>query len=1072
MLARLHIRLPALVLFFLVSGLIGLALFLPRLMDVNAYRGEIIATLRQELGREVGFGQGRFSMTFGPTFTFDNLSIREKGGTGEFLAAKRLSVHLALLPLLRKHVVLRSIVVEGARIRLERDSRGRLNIDDLLVSRPGAYQLRLRRLRFNGGVLHWRDLALGREPFQAEARISTLLLNGVRPGRKGSLKLECTLPARSGAPARVALEGKVRLPDSGKPLSGLELDLAATLHGFDAGRFWPYYGSYLPFGPTGGRIDLATSFRGTPLRFDARGDLRLANASLNWPTVFHHPVNPRLARLRYELKRKDDLIDMPVLHVSADGFTVRGSCRIEEMNGPDPRILARASSEPFQLERVRTWIPYGIIADDASRYIEEHITGGLFRLESGVLDGRISQIAHMERGTNYNVLRIRGRVERGVVSYGPRVPAFTGISGRLDLVGKDFILSGISASFGGSPFRLEGRITDYPLHTPCGYPFRMEITPRPAEVAWLARLAGNDRLEYVGPSRLVLTGSGTTSAYSLSGEWDLRQASYAAPGIVRKPAGTRNSLAFSSVLTPTSTRLNSLTYVLPPLAVSASVQLDYGTTPRLAFELQTNQFLLSEALPVLPRWRTYHPRGKVQAHIRGSGNPEDPGSLAYSGTVALHSFSFQPGGGLRPVSNLNGSLILRGNGLETADLRMQYGASALAGQGRIASLADPRLELSLSSPLFHLRDLSSSVARPDAVIRGMAASFTLRGNDCVIRSLTGQLGSTSFGISGSYTGGGVPMADLVLNARHLDLDELLLVAGTGLEGENGGTGTDLRLRVIADECSYNKVRLNRVGINLSRDSGVTYIHDLQAGLYGGRLDAKGRIASDGNRINRYDLNLKLDKVDASHLLRDLDISREVTGSLSLQGNLTARGSTMTDIKRSALGNLRLHLEEGKLRKFNVLSKLFSLLNLSQLLKFQLPDMVQGGMPYEVIKGSFSVKDGTLATQDLFIRSDAINISVVGSTDIVREVLDFTIGVQPLQTVDKLVNRIPVVGWLLTGKGGSVVTAYFEARGTWADPQVKSVSAKSLSRGAWNVFRRVFELPVRLFSDTGEVLLGQ
>ncbi len=181
---------------------------------------------------------------------------------------------------------------------------------------------------------------------------------------------------------------------------------------------------------------------------------------------------------------------------------------------------------------------------------------------------------------------------------------------------------------------------------------------------------------------------------------------------------------------------------------------------------------------------------------------------------------------------------------------------------------------------------------------------------------------------------------------------------------------------------------------------------------------------------------------------------------------------MTDIKRSALGNLRLRLEEGKLRKFNVLSKLFSLLNLSQLLKFQLPDMVHGGMPYNEIKGSFAVRDGSVATQDLFIKSDAINISVIGSADIVRELLDFTIGVQPLQTVDKVVNRIPVVGWLLTGKDRSVVTAYYEAKGSWSDPQVKSVSVKSLSKGAWNVFRRVFELPVRLFSDTGEVLLGE
>lgn len=1070
MLKRLHIRLPALLLFFLVSGLVGLALFLPRLIDVNAYRDDIIISLRHELNREVSFGRGAFSMKFGPTFTFDNLAVREKGG-GDFLTAKRISVHLALLPLLEKRVVLRTVVVEGADLRLERDAAGRLNIDDLLAPRPGAYKLQLRKVQVNGGVLRWRDRSVAKDGFQAEARISTLLLSGIRPGKRGTVKLECTLPALTGAPGQISLSGSARLPDSGRPLATLELDMDAHIRRFDADRFWPYYGSHIPFGPTGGRLDISTSFKGTPRLFSARGTLRLAGVSVNWPTVFHHPVNPRLAQLQYELKREKNAIDMPLLHFSADGFTVRGSCRIQDVNGPDPRITAKASSEPFQLERVRNWIPYGIIADDASRYIEEHITGGLFRLESGLLDGRVSQIAHMEKGTNYNVLRIKGTVERGIVSYGPNVPAFTNIRGGLDLLGKDFILSGVSASFGGSPFRLEGRITDYPLLAPCSYPFQMEINPRSAEVAWLARLTGLSGLEYGGNSRLVLKGSGMTSSYALSGEWDLKPASYSFPGIIRKQPGTVNSLSFSSLLSPTATRLNSLTYSLPPLALSAAARLDYGAKSRLSFEVQTNQFLLNEALPILSRWRSYHPRGRLQAHVRGNGNPEEFSAMEYSGTVALQSFAFQPGEKLRPVSNLNGSLILRGNGLEASSISMQYGSSFITGRGRVRNFSSPEVEISLSSPQIHLRDLVTAPSRPDTAIRGLSASLSLRDNVCVIRSLSGQLNSSVFDISGRYVGGAAPSADLTLNSRHLDLDELLLLTGT--EGEDdGGAKTDLRLRVVAEGSSYEKVRLNRLNLDLSRDSGIFYIHDLQAGLYGGKLSAKGRIAPDSARINRYDLNLSLEKVNAAQFLRALDATHEVTGSLSLQGNVTARGANMTDIKRSALGNLRLRLEEGKLRKFNVLSKLFSLLNLSQLLKFQLPDMVHGGMPYNEIKGGFAVRDGSVATQDLFIKSDAINISVIGSADIVRELLDFTIGVQPLQTVDKVVNRIPVVGWLLTGKDRSVVTAYYEAKGSWSDPQVKSVSVKSLSKGAWNVFRRVFELPVRLFSDTGEVLLGE
>lgn len=1057
-------------LLFLVSGLIGLALFLPSLIDINAYRDDIIATLQQQLSRRVSFGRGEFSLRFGPSFTFDNLSIRERNGDGDFLLAKRVSVHLALLPLLERRVVLRSITVEEADMSLERDPSGKLNIDDLLTSRPGAYQLQLRKIQVKRGVLHWRDRNVVKEGFQAEVRIDSLLLNGITPGQRGTVKLECSLPALSGAPGHVSLSGTARLPASGRPLSTLELDMDADVERFDAGRFWPYYGRYIPFGPFGGRVDLATSFKGTPRQFDTSGTLRLANVAVNWPTVFHHPVNPRLAQLQYKLKRDKTAIDMPLLHFSADGFTVRGSCLIRDINSPDPRITAKASSEPFQLEPVRNWIPYGIIADDASRYIEEHITGGLFRLESGLLDGRISQIAHMEKGTNYNVLRIKGKVERGIVSYGPRVPAFTNIRAGLDMIGKDFVLSGVTATFGGSPFRLEGRITDYPLVTPCQYPFQMEIYPRPAEVAWLARLAGAQKLEYGGNSRLVLRGSGMIPSYALSGEWELKQASYSFPGVVSKPAGTRSSLSFSSLLTPTSTRLNSLTYTLPPLALSATAQFDYGGKPHLGFELQTNQFLFNEALPLLSQWRSYRPQGRVQAHVRGNGNPENFGTMEYSGSIALNSFSFQPSESLKPVSDINGMLVFKGNSLETTGLTAHYGSSLVTAQGRISNFSNPEAEITLSSPQFLLRDVVSIPSRPDAAIQKMSASFAVRDNIYTIRSFSGRLNSSTFAVSGSYTAGARPSADLALTSRYLDLDELLPLVRGG-DGEEAAA-TDLRLKVAAEGGAYEDVRFGRMNLDLSRDSGIYYIQDLETVLYGGRLSAKGRIAPDSVGINRYDLNLNLERIDAAQLLQALDISREVTGSLNLQGNITGRGSNLSDIKRSALGNLRLRMEKGKLRKFNALSKVFSILNLSQLLKFQLPDMVHGGMPYNEIKGSFAVRDGNVTTQDLFIRSDAINISVIGSADIVREDMDFTIGVQPLQTVDKVVNRIPVVGWLLTGKDRAAVTAYFEAKGKWSDPRVKSVSVKSLSKGAWNVFRRVFELPVRLFTDTGEVLLGQ
>jgi uncharacterized protein YhdP len=510
--------------------------------------------------------------------------------------------------------------------------------------------------------------------------------------------------------------------------------------------------------------------------------------------------------------------------------------------------------------------------------------------------------------------------------------------------------------------------------------------------------------------------------------------------------------------------------------LSASAQLKYSGQPYLGFELQTNQFSMSEALPIMYGWQKYRLRGRLQAHIFGSGNPEDFSAMNYSGTVALNSFSLQPDDKLKIISGINGNITFKGNSLETSNISASYGDSSLNIKGQINNLKNGQAEISLSSPNFFLRDLNLAPLKSDVALRRINSNFSVRDGRYTIKSFSGLLNNSNFSISGVYAGGNSPEAAFAVTSSNLDVDDLLLLSKLG---EQGGTATnqgvrkkDLKLKLVAESGKYGRIPFNKLNVTANQEDGVLYLQGLDAAVFGGRLAAKGRVAPGGGAGNRYDLNFNLEDVDADRLLHALDITREVTGSLNFQGDITARGETLADIKKTALGNIRLRFKDGSLRKFNVLSKMFSILNVSQLLKFQLPDMVSGGMPYNEIKGSFAVSDGGIVTQDLFIASDAINISVVGKADIVKEDLDFTIGVQPLQTVDKVVNRIPVVGWLLTGKSKDFLTAYFEAKGKWSDPQVSAIPVKSLAKGVLNVFRRVFELPVRLFTDTGEVILGK
>jgi len=139
---------------------------------------------------------------------------------------------------------------------------------------------------------------------------------------------------------------------------------------------------------------------------------------------------------------------------------------------------------------------------------------------------------------------------------------------------------------------------------------------------------------------------------------------------------------------------------------------------------------------------------------------------------------------------------------------------------------------------------------------------------------------------------------------------------------------------------------------------------------------------------------------------------------------------------------------------------------------KLPDMVEEGMPFTELQGNFALRDGTLSTEDLAITSNAMNLSLVGDVDLAKKELDLILGVKPLRTVDKLITRIPIAGWLLTGKEKALITAHFEIKGPSHAPRVQPIPVTSISGKVLGIFQRVLGLPGKLVTDPGEVLTGQ
>ena len=193
---------------------------------------------------------------------------------------------------------------------------------------------------------------------------------------------------------------------------------------------------------------------------------------------------------------------------------------------------------------------------------------------------------------------------------------------------------------------------------------------------------------------------------------------------------------------------------------------------------------------------------------------------------------------------------------------------------------------------------------------------------------------------------------------------------------------------------------------------------------------------------------------------------EVTGRVHIDKvELQGEGEDFQKMRESLKGSFRFEIEDGVIERFNILSKIFSILNVSQLLKGRLPDLKTKGLPYHQILANFYVKDGVASTDDFLVDSDAMRITLLGKVDLGKNWIDVRVGVHPLVTIDTILSNVPIAGYILTGKDKAFISYFYEVKGSLDDPKIEAIPLKSIEEPSWGVIKRLLETPLKPFQKT-------
>jgi len=182
--------------------------------------------------------------------------------------------------------------------------------------------------------------------------------------------------------------------------------------------------------------------------------------------------------------------------------------------------------------------------------------------------------------------------------------------------------------------------------------------------------------------------------------------------------------------------------------------------------------------------------------------------------------------------------------------------------------------------------------------------------------------------------------------------------------------------------------------------------------------------------------------DAGAFLRAVDISSNVVG-----GRIEAQGLTdSAKPGRPLVGKLRM--SEFRTVRAPILARVLSVALLTGIL-----DSLTGeGIRFSGLEADFAYADPRLEILDAKASGPSLGVTARGAMDLDAETIELDGTIVPANAINSLPSRIPIIGDILTGRGGGIFAANYRVTGPMGEPRV---SVNPLSVLAPGFLRNLF-----------------
>ena len=219
----------------------------------------------------------------------------------------------------------------------------------------------------------------------------------------------------------------------------------------------------------------------------------------------------------------------------------------------------------------------------------------------------------------------------------------------------------------------------------------------------------------------------------------------------------------------------------------------------------------------------------------------------------------------------------------------------------------------------------------------------------------------------------------------------------------------------------------------------------------------GRLAFAHDRLNAY-LVPVADSTLLDYTLACLTDKKSVaSGRFNLDGALQVEAPP-ADFLKALTGSIDVVAEDGRFLRSSLFAKILSLINFTEIYRGTLPDLTGEGLEYKRMQFSGEFRDGKFIIDSGTLDGPSLWMGARGAIDLSDNTLQLFILVSPFKTVDRIINAIPGLRWIL---GGRLVAIPMEARGAVSDPEVIPLAPSAVAQSILDMLGRTLRLPLHI-----------